>query len=411
MREIKGFMKDSAVVLTIMSSFFFVQTVNAETEEEIQAQRSEVQSSIEEKEQEIKQIKEELIELNEQLIRLEEAIEDNEEVIEETESEIVNVETEVSDLEAEIEEIQQNIERRNEILKERISSLQENGGSSSYLEVLLGAANFIDFVDRVALVHKITQADQDLLENQQKDKLEVEESKAELSAKLEELEVMKAEYEDMQEQIIEQKEQSEELKEELKEKEEENSEILEDLKIEDEILRRKAQAVREAEEEARAQELAARNSSGSEDSAIEQYASSSSNVASPSSSMVKTVTTVGNKYIGNSVYVFGGGRSAYDIANGRFDCSGFVSWAFKQAGISLPASTSSLASVGSKVSPSDMQPGDLVFFNTNGTNGHVGIYLGNNKFIGSQSSTGVAVANMGSGYWKSNFSGLVRRVG
>ncbi len=413
MREIRGLVKESVVVVTIMSSLFFVQTVNAETKEDVQAQRSEVQSSIDEKEQEIEEIKEELIELNEQILRLDEAIEDNEQKIDETESEITDVETEVSDLEAKIDEIQQSIERRNEILKERISSLQENGGSSSYLEVLLGSANFIDFVDRVALVHKITQADQDLLESQEKDKLEVEKNKVELDNKLEELEDMKAEYEDMQKHIQEQKEENEELKEELKEKEEENSEFLDDLKIEDEILAKKEKALKEAEEQQRTQEQAARGngSNNSGDNAIEQYSSNSSETVSTSGSTVDIVTTVGEKYIGNSVYVFGGGRSAYDIANGRFDCSGFVSWAFKQAGISLPASTSGLSSVGSKVSASDMQPGDLVFFNTYKTNGHVGIYLGNNKFIGSQSSTGVAIADMGSGYWKSNFSGLVRRVG
>ncbi|WP_163579242.1 coiled-coil domain-containing protein [Gracilibacillus saliphilus] len=409
MREIRGIVKDSVVVVTIMSSLFFVQTVSAETKEEIQSQRSEVQSSIDEKEQELQEIKEELIELNEQIMRLDEAIKDNEQKIDETETEITDVEAEVSELEEKIEEIQQNIERRNEILKERISSLQENGGSSSYLEVLLGSTDFVDFVDRVALVHKITQADQDLLESQEQDKLEVEKNKVELDNKLEELEDMKAEYEEMQQQIVAQKEQNEELKDELKEKEEENSEYLDDLKIEDEILAKKEKALKEAEEQQRAQELATR-SNGS-NGAIEQYSSNSSEPVSVSGSTVDIVTSVGEKYIGNSVYVFGGGRSAYDIANGRFDCSGFVSWAFKQAGISLPASTSGLTSVGSKVSTSDMQPGDLVFFNTYKTNGHVGIYLGNNKFIGSQSSTGVAIADMGSGYWKSNFSGLVRRVG
>ncbi|MYL59432.1 peptidase, partial [Virgibacillus halodenitrificans] len=69
-----------------------------------------------------------------------------------------------------------------------------------------------------------------------------------------------------------------------------------------------------------------------------------------------------------------------------------------------------LSGVGSKVSYSNAQPGDLVFFNTYKTNGHVGIYLGGGRFIGSQSSTGVAVANMNSGYWNQKFSGHVRRV-
>lgn len=116
--------------------------------------------------------------------------------------------------------------------------------------------------------------------------------------------------------------------------------------------------------------------------------------------------TAGQKFVGNSTYVWG----AKDPSAGQFDCSGFVSWAYEQEGKSLPRSTGGLVSSGKKVSYSDAQPGDLVFFNTNGSNGHVGIYMGGGKFIGSQSSTGVAVADMDSGYWKGQFSGMVRRV-
>ena len=128
------------------------------------------------------------------------------------------------------------------------------------------------------------------------------------------------------------------------------------------------------------------------------------------SGSVSTVINAGYKYIGNSVYVFGGGKSASDIAAGRFDCSGFVSWAFAQAGVKVGASTSVLKNTGTRVSVSEMRPGDMVFFNTYKTDGHVGIYLGGGKFIGSQSSTGVAIANMTSGYWANTFNGRVMRV-
>ena len=128
------------------------------------------------------------------------------------------------------------------------------------------------------------------------------------------------------------------------------------------------------------------------------------------SGSISTLINAGNKYIGNSVYVFGGGRSSSDIAAGRFDCSGFVAWAFSQVGVSVGASTDSLKNTGTRVSTSEMRPGDLVFFNTYKTDGHVGIYLGGGKFIGSQSSTGVAVANMSSGYWANTFNGRVMRV-
>jgi cell wall-associated NlpC family hydrolase len=58
---------------------------------------------------------------------------------------------------------------------------------------------------------------------------------------------------------------------------------------------------------------------------------------------------------------------------------------------------------------SNPQPGDLVFFNTSGSGvSHAGIYLGNNQFIHSGSSTGVAVASMNSSYWGPRYLGAGR---
>ncbi|WP_084029054.1 C40 family peptidase [Bacillus sp. J33] len=126
------------------------------------------------------------------------------------------------------------------------------------------------------------------------------------------------------------------------------------------------------------------------------------------------VVDVGRKWIGNSEYIFGGGRNQSDIAEGRFDCSSFVHWAFAQIGIDLgpltSTSTETLKHLGKPVSPSDMKPGDLVFFDTYKVDGHVGIYVGNGKFIGAQTNTGVAIADMTKGYWKDTFNGRVKRL-
>ncbi|MDR0140147.1 bifunctional lytic transglycosylase/C40 family peptidase [Metabacillus idriensis] len=126
------------------------------------------------------------------------------------------------------------------------------------------------------------------------------------------------------------------------------------------------------------------------------------------------VVDVGNRWIGNSVYVFGGGRNQSDISRGRFDCSSFVHWAFKEVGVDLgpltSTSTETLKHLGKPVTADKLQPGDLVFFNTYKRDGHVGIYVGNGKFIGAQSSTGVAIADMSKGYWKDVFNGRVKRI-
>jgi cell wall-associated NlpC family hydrolase len=61
-----------------------------------------------------------------------------------------------------------------------------------------------------------------------------------------------------------------------------------------------------------------------------------------------------------------------------FDCSGLVMYVFAQIGIQLPHSSYAQAGMGSPVSFSDLQPGDLVFFNGNS---HVGIYIGGGQFV------------------------------
>ena len=94
-----------------------------------------------------------------------------------------------------------------------------------------------------------------------------------------------------------------------------------------------------------------------------------------------------------------------------FDCSGFVRYVFKQAAsLTLPHSALAISQLGKTVPKSELQPGDLVFFNTlKKTFSHVGIYLGNNRFIHSPSGGGkVRVENMQDGYWANRFNGAQR---
>lgn len=131
-------------------------------------------------------------------------------------------------------------------------------------------------------------------------------------------------------------------------------------------------------------------------------------------SIGSNVAEVGKALIGRTKYVFGGGRSASDIAAGRFDCSSFVHWAFKQVGIDLgpltSTSTETLNKMGRRINISEIRPGDILFWDTYKRDGHVGIYLGNGKWIGCQTSTGVAIVDINKPYYKQRFSGHVRRL-
>ncbi|MBL8464383.1 MAG: C40 family peptidase [Thauera sp.] len=107
-------------------------------------------------------------------------------------------------------------------------------------------------------------------------------------------------------------------------------------------------------------------------------------------------------------YRFGGTSPATG-----FDCSGLVLNVFRNAlGLDLPRSASEMASLGDKIGKKDLKPGDLVFFNTmRRTFSHVGIYLGDGKFVHAPSSGGkVRVESIATAYWAKRFNGARRLV-
>ena len=95
-----------------------------------------------------------------------------------------------------------------------------------------------------------------------------------------------------------------------------------------------------------------------------------------------------------------------------FDCSGFVQWVFAQHGALLPRETKEQYDEGERVDQKEVQPGDLVFFQTVSRGAsHVGIALGNGEFVHAPSSRGVVrVERYTSGYWSSRWVGARRFV-
>lgn len=93
-----------------------------------------------------------------------------------------------------------------------------------------------------------------------------------------------------------------------------------------------------------------------------------------------------------------------------FDCSGFVRYVFGQLGTVLPRNASEISHLGRSVERSQLQPGDLVFFNTlRRPFSHVGIYLGDHRFIHAPSRGGtVEIVNMSQRYWEGRYNGARR---
>ena len=122
------------------------------------------------------------------------------------------------------------------------------------------------------------------------------------------------------------------------------------------------------------------------------------------SAMRDRVLGIANQYLGVP-YVFGGNTPS------GFDCSGFTRYVYSAVGIDLPRMADDQYAIGSYVSSSMLQPGDLVFFTTYAPGvSHSGIYIGNDQFISATTSGGVAIANLHSSYWESRYIGAKRVI-
>jgi cell wall-associated NlpC family hydrolase len=96
------------------------------------------------------------------------------------------------------------------------------------------------------------------------------------------------------------------------------------------------------------------------------------------------------------------------------DCSGLVRYVFQEVvGVTLPRTSREIARLGGRVAPGDLQAGDLVFFNTrNSPFSHVGIYVGDHRFIHAPHRGGeVEIVALTQRYWQQRYDGARRLVG
>ncbi len=96
----------------------------------------------------------------------------------------------------------------------------------------------------------------------------------------------------------------------------------------------------------------------------------------------------------------------------RFDCSGLATYVYRQLGIALPRVSLEQASTGTHVERSELKPGDLVFFSLRSAFDHVGIFLGNNRFVHApRRQEPVRVDNLDDAWWNRAYRGARRVLG
>lgn len=316
--------------------------------------------------------------------------------------EIEQTTEQLENLEKEIEALNKAIDAREEKLKQQARSVQTGGEASNILQFIIEADSFLDVLGRVDAVSQLLGANKELVQQQRNDKEAVVVKENETKEKQESQMKLAAELE-AKKAVLEQKQVEKEV-------------LVASISAEKaQVQSERAQFVaQKADAQRRVREMEAARVVASQTSA--QTGSSNASTTSnrtenkkPTVNVAPAPSVSGGSIISNAYAVSGTRYSYGGTTTSGFDCSGFTSYAYSKAGKSLPRTAGGQYASSTRISLSQAKPGDLIFFNQTGTIDHVGIYLGNGKFIGSQTSTGVAVASFTSGYWARHVVGFGRR--
>ena len=278
-----------------------------------------------------------------------------------------------------------NLERAQRTLAQRVLAIYTSGESDSTLDVLVGSRSLTDLVDGLEAVSRVSEQDTQVLRDVKRYRAEVKRRRAFLKNAharqgqlLAERAATKASIEG---RLAERRGMLSSIRSEIEE-------------IQAEERRRQA----ELERQARAR-LAA------PPPLIPELASASGSTPAPPSAIPPAapsryggVVGIAMQYLGIP-YVYGGSTPA------GFDCSGFVMYVYAQVGVSLPHNAAAQYGYGTPVDRSQLQPGDLVFFNGLG---HNGIYIGGGQFIHSPHTGDVVKISSLSGWYSSTWVGAKR---
>ncbi|MCD8509764.1 MAG: peptidoglycan DD-metalloendopeptidase family protein [Bacillus sp. (in: Bacteria)] len=208
-----------------------------EQQEELEEEAEQTQREVEKLEREIRQAADEMRALDEEAARTNQAIEAKQDEIDIT---IARIEA----LRDEILELEERIALRDELLKERVRHMYQNGAVVNFIEVILGAQNFGDLIERVNALNIIATQDRNILEQHNADKLAVEAAKTSLETELTSLEEQMEELEALKAHLDEQRKAKDRLLKTLEEKQINLQDYLVSIEEEQAILKAQEEAVK-----------------------------------------------------------------------------------------------------------------------------------------------------------------------
>jgi peptidoglycan hydrolase CwlO-like protein len=311
------------------------------------------------------------------------------------------VEKQIKTTQEEVDKARADLDQKEQVFGDRMRAIYKSGGQESYIAVILSSQNFSDFISKMEAVGKLMSLDKQIISDLKDQKQKLDDKVNELETKNAQLAKLNESTQKQVDDLNTKKNDQLKLVADLKDQQKKvlgdlaNSEValiqypasvidngdssVNDLQNAIDMLRQARTKVVSPDVDSKivnyiekAKKVADnKKAAATAQTFVSRGSSGSGNVPASSSSVLSEAY----KYLGIP-YVWGAGGP------NSFDCSGFTSYVFGKLGVSLPRTTYDQINVGTSVSYSDLQPGDLVF--TRGSSSrpeHVGIYVGGGQMI------------------------------
>lgn len=180
------------LAVVVLQSFCF--TTYATSTSDLNNQKDDIQTKIDEAKEQKNQVKEQMSEQRKQIASLDESIGEIEEELQTINGQVASLETSINQKTVELEKKEKEYEENDELLKERLVVMYEVG-ETSFLDILFGSANIVEFISNYYTLSQLTECDTELLQSIEKEQKEIEETKNSLEKEKTEVETLKNEKE------------------------------------------------------------------------------------------------------------------------------------------------------------------------------------------------------------------------
>ncbi|CAO1609986.1 NlpC/P60 family protein [Brochothrix thermosphacta] len=322
-------------------------------------------------------------------------------------------------LEKSIEETKAAIDKRKGKLEERARAMQTSSATTSIVDSVLEADSITDAAAAVIAYSKFQSADVSIVEAQQKDENKLAADNKSLSAKIDNQRSVIASSEVAAGKLAAQKAEKEVLVAKLA-NDEKRAQKAEKVAAELAAAAAVQPIKTDVKEVAKADEKTETSTVAKAETKTENVVSVVNTSTNKTDDTKKAENKPAKETTDNNAGsvvsgVSGAIQEAYKYAGqaygggavpGNFDCSGLVMYSYAKAGISLPRTAAAQYGATTRISESQAQAGDLVFFSDGGIS-HVGIYLGGGQMFNSQNN-GIQTDNIHGAYWGEHLAGFGR---